>query len=74
VKKEERTRAPLSWSFSTSSRYAGSELGHWGVSRSTTLLIGKDPDAGKDPRHEEKEAAEDEVVREHHWLNGHEFE
>ena len=36
------------------------------MSRSTTLLIGKDPDAGKDPRHEEKEAAEDEVVREHH--------
>ena len=32
------------------------------MSRSTALLIGKDPDAGKDRRHEEKRAAEDEVL------------
>ena len=37
-------------------------------------LIGKDPDAGKDRRQKEKEAAEDEMVAWHHWLNGHEFE
>ena len=37
-------------------------------------LIGKDPDAGKDWRQREKEVAEDEMVRLHHWLNGHEFE
>ena len=37
-------------------------------------LIGKDPDAGKGWRQKEKRAAEDEIVRWHHWLNGHEFE
>ena len=37
-------------------------------------LIGKDCDAGKDWRQEEKEVTEDEMVGWHHWLNGHEFE
>ena len=37
-------------------------------------LIGKGPDAGKDWRQEEKGTTEDEMVRWHHWLNGHEFE
>ena len=37
-------------------------------------LIGKDPDAGKDWRWEEKEMTEDEMVGWHHQLNGHEFE
>ena len=37
-------------------------------------LIQKDPDAGKDWRQKEKWVAEDEMVRYHHWLNGHEFE
>ena len=37
-------------------------------------LTGKDPDAGKDWGQEEKRAAEDEMIREHHQLNGHEFE
>ena len=37
-------------------------------------LVGKDPDSGKDWRQEEKGAAEDEMVRKHHQLNGHEFE
>ena len=36
-------------------------------------LIGKDPDAGKDWRQEEKGMTEDEVVGGHHLLNGHEF-
>ena len=33
----------------------------------------KDPDAGKDFRQEEKGMTEDEMVRRHHRLNGHEF-
>ena len=37
-------------------------------------LIGKDPDAGKDGRQEEKGAAEYEMVGWHHQLNGHESE
>ena len=37
-------------------------------------LIGKDPDAGKDWRQEDKGATEDEMVGWHHQLNGHEFE
>ena len=37
-------------------------------------LTGKDPDAGKDWRWEEKGKREDEMVGWHHWLNGHEFE
>ena len=36
-------------------------------------LIWKDPDVGKDWRQEEKGVTEDEMVRWHHWLNGHEF-
>ena len=39
-----------------------------------SLLIGKDPDAGKDWGQEEKEVAEDEMVGWHHQLNGREFE
>ena len=37
-------------------------------------LLGKDPDAGKDWRWEEKGTTEDEVVGWHYWFNGHEFE
>ena len=37
-------------------------------------FIGKDPDAGKDWRQEEKGMTEDEMVGWHYWLNGHEFE
>ena len=37
-------------------------------------LTGKDPDAGKDWRWEEKGMTEDEVVGWHHRLNGCEFE
>ena len=37
-------------------------------------LIGKDPDAGKDWRWEEKGMTEDEMVEWHHQLNGHESE
>ena len=37
-------------------------------------LIGKDPDAGKVWRQEEKGTTEDEMVGWHHCLDGHEFE
>ena len=37
-------------------------------------LIGKDPDARKDWRQEEKRMTEDEMVGWYHYLNGHEFE
>ena len=37
-------------------------------------LIGRDPDAGKDWRQEEKGTTEDERVGWHHQLHGHEFE
>ena len=36
-------------------------------------LIWEDPDAGKDSRQEERGTTEDEMVRWHHWLSGHEF-
>ena len=37
-------------------------------------LIGKDPEAGKDWRQEDKGTTEDEIVGWHHQINGHEFE
>ena len=37
-------------------------------------LIGRDPDAGKDWRQEEKGMTEDEMVGWHHRLDGHKFE
>ena len=37
-------------------------------------LVGKDPDAGKDRRQEEKGITEHEMVGWHHWLNEHAFE
>ena len=35
-------------------------------------LTGKDPHAGEDQRQKEKGMTEGEMVRCHHWLNGHE--
>ena len=37
-------------------------------------LVGKDLDPVKDWRLKERWAADDEMVRQHHGLNGHEFE
>ena len=37
-------------------------------------LIGKDPDAGKDWRRDEKGTTADEMVKWYHQLNGYEFE
>ena len=39
-----------------------------------SLLIGKDPVAGKDWGWEEKRESEDEMFGQHYWLNRHEFE
>ena len=44
------------------------------LSNTKNWLIGKDPDAGKDWRQEEKGTTEDEMVGWHHQLNGPEFE
>ena len=41
---------------------------------SKSQLIRNDPDAGKDGGQEEKGTTEDEMVRWHHRLNGHEFD
>ena len=38
------------------------------------ILTGKDPDAGKERRQEEKGTTEDEMVGWHHRLDGREFE
>ena len=37
-------------------------------------FLGKEPDAVKDGRQEEKGTTEDEMIGWHHWLNGYEFE
>ena len=42
-------------------------------SDANSQLIGKDPNAGKDRRQEEKRATEDEMVRWHHQFNGCEY-
>ena len=47
-------------------------FGH--LMQTKSWLIGKDLDAGKDWRQEEKGMTEDEVVRWHHQLDEHEFE
>ena len=39
-----------------------------------SCLTGKDPNAGKDWRQKQKRVAEDEMVRQHHRINGHELE
>ena len=39
-----------------------------------SLLMGKDPDAGKDWGQGNKRVTESEMVGLHHWHNGHEFE
>ena len=50
------------------------KLQYFGYLMQKKWLIGKDPDAGKDWRQEEKGMTEDEMVRWHHRLDRHEFE
>ena len=47
-------------------QYFGYDMKNW--------LIGKDPDARKDWKREEKGMTEDEMAGWHHWLDGHESE
>ena len=54
------------WCWSWNSILWGPDVKKW--------LTGKDPDAGKDWRWEEKGMTEDEMVGWHHRLNRHEFE
>ena len=49
------------------------KLVYFGHFSHKSRLTGKDPGAGKDWR-QEKGITEDEMVRWHHWLYGHEFE
>ena len=42
------------------------------IADAKSWLFGKDPDAGKEWRHEQKGATEDEMVEWHHRLNGYE--
>ena len=49
------------------------KLEYFGHFSHKSRLIGKDPGAGKDWR-QEKGITENEMVRWHHWLYGHEFE
>ena len=48
------------WCWSWNSNTLATDAKNW--------LIGKEPDAGKDWRQEEKGTAEDEMVGWHHWL------
>ena len=50
------------------------KLQYFGHLMGRAELIRRDPDSEKYWRQEEKGATEDEMVRWHHWLNGHEFE
>ena len=50
------------------------KLHYFGLLLWRANLLGKDPDAAKDWRHEEKGTTEDEMVGWHHWLDGHEFD
>ena len=61
------------WIFTGRTEAEAVDLILW-PSDSKSRLIGKDLDAGKDGRPKEKGTAEDEMVREHHQLNGHELE
>ena len=49
------------------------KLHYFGHLRGRTDSMGKDPDAGKDRRWEEKGMTEEQMVGLHHQLDGHEF-
>ena len=50
------------------------KLQYFGHLMQRASSLKKNSDAGKDWRKKEKRVAEDEMVRWHHWLNGHESE
>ena len=66
----------MSWLFSSGGQSIGasaSVLPILWLPDVKSQLIGKDPDVGKDCMQEEKGTTEDEMIRWHHRLNGHEF-
>ena len=75
LKKKNKLHSP---SLSNSEWCPQGKLGHFEykefVMAAMKWLIGKDPDAGKDWRQEEKGTTEDEMVEWHHQVEGHEFE
>ena len=50
------------------------KLQYFGLPDAKNWLMGKDFDAGKDWRLEEKGTTKDEMVGWYHWLDGNEFE
>ena len=81
-----RASRPKTAAYTVTKRASPRERGHsrWAMSASSTgekrgdlcahFFVGKDPDAGKDWRQEERGMTEDEMVGWHHRLNGHECE
>ena len=68
-----RTKADQSWVFIGRTYFEAETPILWPPD-GKSLLIWKDPDAGKDWGQEEKGMTEDEMVGWHHRLNGDEFE
>ena len=62
-----------SWAFTGRTDAKAETPVHW-PPHVKSWLIGKEPDAGKDWRQEEKGTTEDEMAGWHHQLDGHEFE
>ena len=56
------------------STVAEAEAPYFGHLRQKAYSLEKDPDARRDWRQKQEEVAEGELVRQHHWLNVHEFE
>ena len=66
------SKGDQSWVF-FGRNYAKAETPILWLPHAKSWLIGKDPDAGRDWRREEKGTTEDEMAGWHHWLDGHEF-
>ena len=63
-----------SWTIKKAERQRIDAFELWCWRRLKNWLIGKDPDAGKDWRQEEKGMTEDEMVGWYHRVDGHKFE
>ena len=63
-----------SWDYSLEGLMAEAEIPILWPPDVKNWFIGKDPDAGRGRRQEEKWTTEDEMVGWHHRLYGHEFE
>ena len=67
------SKVDTSWVFFGRSDAKAETLILW-LPHAKSWLIGKDSDAGRDWRQEDKGTTEDEMAGWHHRLNGHEFE